>query len=406
MEKIVDDELKKAYKQLKYWGIAAKELSDSKIIERVELLKKAPRHSAIDELYSSKYIWGVTAANLRNYDLSNLPIDLLYRTSFSNKTKWPSQDKLPKGFHPDKIIEQAKAFKGLGVEKLHEQGVTGKGVTIVYIDKPFDTRHIEFDSKKIEYIVRGDGEFNFHGYAVAARLAGQNMGIAKDINMIYYACGGIGKYNDYFTDYVSYELKILKDIIKRVENNEQIAAIGVSASISYHIYMLKNDRLKKRFESTFNELKKRLDELGVPLIDSETFWDKGFSYCFKIDPKLPNDYVDNYFDRFSAMSNEEKMSVIDADKCIPLVYTLDSYKYENLIGSASWSIPQVVGLYALAKQIDKDLTFDEFVEITRKTLDPANIHGVRLINAPNLIKEVQHQKQVKAESTLTISPEN
>ena len=87
MEKIVDDELKKAYKQLKYWGIAAKELSDSKIIERVELLKKAPRHSAIDELYSSKYIWGVTAANLRNYDLSNLPIDLLYRTSFSNKTK-------------------------------------------------------------------------------------------------------------------------------------------------------------------------------------------------------------------------------------------------------------------------------------------------------------------------------
>ena len=406
MSENTGNELNNVFDVIKSWCLSGEELKNSNLLAILEKLVNNPKQTVSSELYSPKYIWGVSVADLKNFDLSKLPIDLLYRISFSTMTKWPSKDKLPKGFDPKKLIENAKTFKGLGIEKLHEQGITGKGVTIAYIDKPFDTRHVEFNSKKIKYIPMGNGVFDFHGYAVAARLAGQNIGVAKDINLIYYACGGKSERYEYLDGLVYDELRSLKDIIKRLENNERIDAIGISGSIPYQISLIKDDDLKKQFEATYDKLKRKLDELDVPLIDSETFWDKGFSYSFKIDPKLPNDDVDNYFDKFSAMSNEEKMSVIDADKCIPLVYTLDSYKYENFIGSASWSIPQVVGLYALAKQIDKDLTFDEFVEITRKTLDPANIHGVRLINAPNLIKEVQHQKQVKAESTLTISPEN
>ncbi len=397
MSENTDNELNNVFDVIKSWGLSGEEVKNNNILAILEKIVKDPKQPISNELYSPKYIWGVSVADLKNFDLSKLPKDLLYRISFSTMTKWPSKDKLPKDFDPKKLIDNAKTFKGLGVERLHTQGITGKGVTIAYIDKPFDTRHVEFNSEKIKYIPMGNGIFDFHGYAVAARLAGQNIGVAKDIDLIYYACGGKSERYEYLDGLVYDELRSLKDIIKRWENNERIDAIGMSGSIPYQISLIKDEKLKKQFETTYDKLKKKLDELGIPLIDSETFWDKGFSYCFKIDPKLPNDDKDNFFDKFSAMSNSEKMSVIDADKCIPLAYTLDGYKYENFIGSASWSIPQVVGLYALAKQIDKEVTFDEFVDITRKTLDPANTNGTRLINSQNLMKEICIKKEMEAE---------
>lgn len=397
MSENTDNELNNVFDVIKSWGLSGEEVKNNNILAILEKIVKDPKQPISNELYSPKYIWGVSVADLENLDLSKLPKDLLYRISFSTMTKWPSKDKLPKDFDPKKLIDNAKTFKGLGVERLHTQGITGKGVTIAYIDKPFDTRHVEFNSEKIKYIPMGNGIFDFHGYAVAARLAGQNIGVAKDIDLIYYACGGKSERYEYLDGLVYDELRSLKDIIKRWENNERIDAIGMSGSIPYQISLIKDEKLKKQFETTYDKLKKKLDELGIPLIDSETFWDKGFSYCFKIDPKLPNDDKDNFFDKFSAMSNSEKMSVIDADKCIPLAYTLDGYKYENFIGSASWSIPQVVGLYALAKQIDKEVTFDEFVDITRKTLDPANTNGTRLINSQNLMKEICIKKEMEAE---------
>ena len=74
--------------------------------------------------------------DLRGYDLSSLELkdrmnDLMY-ADFDNKTIWP--ESMPDSFNPEKIMELGKN-PGLGVNKLHKQGITGKGVSIAIIDQ-------------------------------------------------------------------------------------------------------------------------------------------------------------------------------------------------------------------------------------------------------------------------------
>lgn len=72
--------------------------------------------------------------NLRYCDLSALDLteqsDLLYTLEFNTETKWPSADKLPKGFDPNRILEYGKQ-PGLNTSKAH-QIATGKGAHRIY----------------------------------------------------------------------------------------------------------------------------------------------------------------------------------------------------------------------------------------------------------------------------------
>lgn len=83
--------------------------------------------------------------DLRSYDLSELDVknnlkDLTY-ASFDSKTKWPST--LPKGFDTNTIMEYGKN-PGLNLRKLHEKGITGKGVSMAIIDGTLLTGHEEY----------------------------------------------------------------------------------------------------------------------------------------------------------------------------------------------------------------------------------------------------------------------
>ena len=86
-----------------------------------------------------------------------------------------------------------------------------------------------------------------------------------------------------------------------------------------------------------------------------------------------------------------KSIIIEADKVRPLEYTDDDYVYENNLGCASWTIPQVCGLYCLAKQINHNITFDKFAEICRETAYKPNKHNVCLLNPTEMIKEIEYR---------------
>ncbi|MGD0813571.1 MAG: hypothetical protein ABSA83_08205 [Verrucomicrobiota bacterium] len=75
-------------------------------------------------------------------DLRNSAADLEHAT-FDSQTTWPPDDRLPPGFDAVRVLELGKN-PGLGIRKLHAQGITGHGIGIGIVDQTLLTRHSEF----------------------------------------------------------------------------------------------------------------------------------------------------------------------------------------------------------------------------------------------------------------------
>jgi len=73
----------------------------------------------------------------------------------------------------------------------------------------------------------------------------------------------------------------------------------------------------------------------------------------------------------------------------PLVTTEHDYLY---CGQAtySWAIPKLTGFFALALQIQPDLTYDEFIELAISTKIEQN--GITLFNMPGIINKLTNSK--------------
>lgn len=128
--------------------------------------------------------------NLSLDDYSTRESELLY-TTFDTRTKWPSADRLPKGFDPAKIMELGKD-PGLGIRQLHEQGVTGQGVAIAIIDQPLVKDHVEYKDqlRSYEEVDNLNNEYwqpAMHGAAVSSIAVGKTIGVAPEADLYYIA---------------------------------------------------------------------------------------------------------------------------------------------------------------------------------------------------------------------------
>lgn len=72
------------------------------------------------------------------------------------------------------------------------------------------------------------------------------------------------------------------------------------------------------------------------------------------------------------------------------------YKYNGSVCGASFAIPQIAGLFLLSRQIDKEIRFNEFIEII-KNPQMVNKDGTNYINANELIKQVEKNRMIKME---------
>ena len=70
------------------------------------------------------------------------------------------------------------------------------------------------------------------------------------------------------------------------------------------------------------------------------------------------------------------------------------YKYNGSVCGASFAIPQIAGLFLLSRQIDKEIRFNEFIEII-KNPQMVNKDGMNYINANELIKQVEKNRMIK-----------
>jgi hypothetical protein len=102
-----------------------------------------------DDLRKIDRFWGLSNISLRNLDLREKR-DFLDSMSFDSLTEWPPKEKLPEGFNPKGLLENAKK-PGIGIRSLHESGIDGRGVGIAIIDQPLLLGHKEYTSRLVRY---------------------------------------------------------------------------------------------------------------------------------------------------------------------------------------------------------------------------------------------------------------
>ena len=85
--------------------------------------------------------------DIRNKDISAYSVndykDYLGSVCFNSSTIWSAD--IEEVLNPDNVMELGKN-PGLGIRKIHEEGLTGKGVNIAIIDQGLNLDHEEYNS--------------------------------------------------------------------------------------------------------------------------------------------------------------------------------------------------------------------------------------------------------------------
>lgn len=307
--------------------------------------------------------WGFCFDNLSDYVFSSdIEDNIVSKVPWSTRTVFPNNHP----FHFNDSIYHVEEE----TRNLHNQGIDGRGVNIAVIDFAFE---IIPDELK-ECIVfhqncKYDYEVHFHGTTVATQIAGKNLGVAPKANIFFYGTRQT-KDNIMIDDYDA-----LCDIYEKNKKGANIKIINISAS-------------KQRENEKYNEIINKLLEQGCNVIDS-----LDFAEYFTSINRNPNTGKLYYSDWQEATMEDgkynEKIAIITGGKMTPLVTTEHDYLY---CGQAtySWAIPKLTGFFALALQIQPDLTYDEFIELAISTKIEQN--GITLFNMPGIINKLTNSK--------------
>lgn len=313
--------------------------------------------------------WGI---DVRSCDVSSDDTiidrleDLKY-TNFDSQTIWPKE--MPIEFDPLKVMDLYKN-PGLGVNKLHNEGIDGRGIGIAIIDQNLLVDHIEYKDRLKYYTecgtTKGDGS-SMHGGAVASIAVGKTCGVAPNADL-YFIANPFGTYTD---DGFEYNYEFVADSIDEIiKVNETLPKNRKIRVISISLGFVKGEKGYEKFCDSVELAKENNIEtiyvgkdsisyisfLGIgrePLTDGENFESYNPGLFWMKDTELRN-IVDNYF--YVPMDFRCTASPTGPE---------DYVVYIN--GGMSWTIPYVAGVYALACQVDPTIDLDRFFSIAYTT---------------------------------------
>ncbi len=322
---------------------------------------------------------------------------------FDEKTKWPTDKaKMPKDFDPKAVMEQGKDT-GLNVKKLHKQGITGKGIRVAIIDQPLAS-HKEYNDQLVHYEEIGveediqllkkehpeisldsfEPKGSMHGSAVASLLVGKECGVAPEAELYHFA-----RYlarNEKGEETCENEAKALERILqinKKLPKEERIQVVSISwnamADPKFHGY------------ERFHKVAEKLIKQGVFICDV------GCSAHNKLGQKMdffganremngnPNDSsiysVRSFF--------KDSLLFPRAQRTTACPQGNDMYvHYGN--GGESWRVPCTAGMFALARQVNPDITPEQFYQLGLKT--GKEINGNFLVQPEALIEAVKERR--------------
>ncbi len=318
---------------------------------------------------------------MKNIDLSNADwkdkYDVLLTADFDSETSWPSKDRLPPNFNPQEIIAIGKK-PGLGVEDLHKESLTGKGVRVAIIDQPLLLGHQEYKDKIASYVPIDcrDVEPQMHGAAVSSLLVGETCGTAPGASLYFWA------EPSWKLDYAmrTAALRQIIEFNKGKPSGEKIKVVSVSIGF--------NPDYKN-----FEDWKKALEEaqksgLIVVHCDGCIF---GIGCTLFKDVNDPANYEICHF----AKARKDKMPAGF------LYVPIDNRTYANFKnekgytfgakGGLSWGAPYLAGIIALGFQVDPELTEEKVFTLLKKGGTPFN-EGF-IVNPKKFIQLVKEAKK-------------
>jgi len=327
--------------------------------------------------------WALCGKDLSQYDLSGLDKEYFLWLTFNSSTIFPPADKMPAGISPEEILQRGKDPM-LGIKKLHAQGIDGSGVKIAVFDSAWQSSdHQEYVGANIEVVDIVDSDPHFHADGVLANLCGRNIGVAPSASILHYSnsMGGGEKGNDA-------RIECLQDVLKRVKGGDAIRAVNISAPLVFN-----NEVRSEEYEKAKEQMMPlilELEELGCEVIDAEK-WGGDFSLC-DFNHETGNIQPSNWRNSRSERIDMGEVAFVSGGKVRPETATEDGYKYER-DASVSWTIPQVVGMYALTLQQNPNLTWSQFARIC-KTTSQMTESGVRVADPAGIIKQVKEMSTV------------
>jgi subtilisin family serine protease len=361
---------------------------------RMSSLTKLPTY---DPNSDNPFQIDLRSADLKNLDLSGASKDLLYAL-FDSKTQWPASNKMPTDFDWQTIMETSKN-PGLGVRALHEAGITGKGVNIAIIDQPLIIDHVEYPDRirlYEEVNVVPDTPSQMHGPGVTSIAVGKTVGVAPDANVYYIAEFNFDPYDpnkevDY--SYIARGIRRILEINKQLPEDQKIRAISMSIGLNsaYKGYDEFMAAIQDAKEAGIFPITVSLDKthgqniLGMgrdSLSDPDQFqsykpaswWEQGF-----IEQGLPQDTLLLPMDSRTTASPTGKEDFVFYPQ-----------------GGMSWAVPYLAGMYALAVQVNPQITQEEFLTAAMKTgktiqiqLDGKEYEFGTILDPQKLIEEVK-----------------
>ena len=310
-------------------------------------------------------LWQV---DLRSLDLRALDlrgaISDLGQAYFDSATQWPAADQLPAGFDPQKVLELGKN-PGLGLRKLHEQGISGKGVGIAIIDQPLLTNHQEIQKQLRFYEetseVSPQDHATMHGTAVASLAVGQTVGTAPEADLYYigtWICSD-SKGTVQLIDYAC----MARSVRRILAVNAALPAERKIRVLAIQAYWTTADKGMADLAAAMGDAKAS----GLLVVCPQMEQLHGFKFDgLGRDPLADPDAFSSYGPGYLS----SKGFFATGNPANTLWVPMDSRSAAGLGGPAdyaffreegwSWAIPYIAGVYALAAQVKPSITPEEF----------------------------------------------
>ncbi len=313
--------------------------------------------------------------DLRSYDLSNMDLrnelDSLQYAVFDDRTKWPAADKLPSAFDWQRMRELG-LNPGLGVRRLHAQGITGRGVSIAIIDAELLADHQEYAGQlrlyeETEDLYQWDWYAPIHGPAVASIAVGKTVGVAPEADLYYIGTCLGGTYESNVLDY-AYLARAIRHIL---EVNKGLPEEHKFRVISTEFWGWKPGSKGYAEVKAATEEAKAAGMLMVSINMEETH---GFEFAgLDRGPlKDPDDFA-SYGpgitwakDIYSGLQPPDRLLVPMDSRTFASPTGTSEYTYSRIAGE-SLAMPYIAGMYALAVQVNPAITPEKFWEAALKT---------------------------------------
>jgi hypothetical protein len=313
--------------------------------------------------------------DLRGQDLAKLDLtgragDLL-RADFDSTTKFPKI--LPQGFDPQRVMELGKN-PGLGVRSLHQDGITGKGVSMAVIDQALLVDHKEYAPRLKSYEeMRWDSPWaSMHGGAVASISVGQECGVAPGADL-------------YFVANWCTESRSQVNYTHLAKAIDHVIALSAALPKERRIRVLTIQRGFEPIEEGYAAVTAAVERAklaGIFVVTGSLERHYGFKFNGLgreplSDPDQPGSYGPGSWwrgDFCSAgvgSSTQTLLVPMDSRTTASPGGAGDYVFYRE--GGWSWSIPYIGGLYALACQVRPDVTPELFWRRALETGDSVTV---------------------------------